>query len=158
VSNKALNLQLQVGLLSLVTPNSRAIMLYRHPLDNCVSCYTTNLLVSGHTYCSNLDHLARVWLARRRLQEHWLEHADIPMMELSYESLVQNQEAETRRLIEFIGLDWNADCLEFYKSKFVARTISYDQVNRKMYTTSDGRWRNYEKHLGPLMDPLSEFI
>jgi hypothetical protein len=61
-------------------------------------------------------------------------------------------------LIEFIGLDWNEDCLEFYKSKFVARTISYDQVNRKMYTTSDGRWKNYEKHLGPLMDSLSAYI
>lgn len=158
VSNKALNLQLQVGFLSLVTPNSRAIMLYRHPLDNCVSCFTTNLLVSGHVYCSNLDSLARVWLARRRLQEHWLEHVDIPVMELAYEGLVQNQEAETRRLIEFIGLDWNEDCLEFYKSKFVARTISYDQVNRKMYTTSDGRWKNYEKHLGPLMDSLSAYI
>ncbi|HAW95787.1 MAG TPA: hypothetical protein DCX60_05875, partial [Phycisphaerales bacterium] len=158
VSNKALNLSLQVGFLSLVTPASRAIMLYRHPLDNCVSCYTTNLLVSGHIYCSDLDHLARVWLARRRLQEHWLEHADIPMMELAYEGLVQNQEAETRRLIEFIGLDWNDECLEFYKSKFVARTISYDQVNRKMYTTSDGRWRNYEKHLAPLMDKLAPYL
>ena len=71
VSNKALNLSLQVGFLSLVTPTSRAIMLYRHPLDNCVSCYTTNLLMSGHLYCSDLDHLARVWLVRRRLQEHW---------------------------------------------------------------------------------------
>ena len=158
VSNKALNLQDLVGFLSLVTPDSRAIMLYRHPLDNCVSCYTTNLLASGHVYCSNLDALARVWLARRRLQEHWLEHAAIPIMELQYESLVQNQEMETRRLIEFLGLEWTEECLQFYKSKFVARTISYDQVTRKMYTTSDGRWRNYEEHLGPLADRLSEYL
>ena len=109
-------------------------------------------------YCSDLDDLARVWLVRRRLQEHWLEHAEIPMMELNYESLVQNQEMETRRLIEFIGLEWTEECLDFYKSKFVARTISYDQVNRKMYTTSDGRWRNYEKHLGPLVDRLSDYL
>ena len=79
-------------------------------------------------------------------------------MELHYEALVQNQEHETRRLIEFLGLEWNEECLEFYKSKFVARTISYDQVNRKMYTTSDGRWKNYEKHLGPLIDRLADYL
>ena len=158
VSNKALNLQMQVGFLSLVTPSARGIMLYRHPLDNCVSCFTTNLLSSGHVYCSDLDNLGRVWLARRRLQEHWLEHVEMPLMELHYESLVQNQEHETRRLIEFLGLEWNEQCLEFYKSKFVARTISYDQVNRKMYTTSDGRWKNYEKHLGPLIERLADYL
>ena len=158
VSNKALNLQMQLGFLSLLTPNARAIMLYRYPLDNCVSCYTTNLLASGHLYCSNLDHLADVWLARRKIMEHWFDRVEIPLLELHYEGLVQNQEQETRRLIEFLGLDWDESCLEFYKSKFVARTISYDQVNRKMYTTSDGRWKNYEKHLGPLIDRLAEYL
>ena len=158
VSNKALNLQAQLGFLSLITPNARAIMLYRYPLDNCVSCYTTNLLSSGHLYCSNLEHLADVWLARRKIMEHWFDRVEIPLMELHYEGLVQNQEFETRRLIEFLGLEWDESCLEFYKSKFVARTISYDQVNRKMYTTSDGRWKNYEKHLGPLIDRLSDYL
>ena len=158
VSNKALNLQMQLGFLSLVTPNAKAIMLYRYPLDNCVSCYTTNLLASGHLYCSNLEHLAEVWLARRKIMEHWFDHIELPLLELHYEGLVQNQEHETRRLIEFLGLDWDESCLEFYKSKFVARTISYDQVNRKMYTSSDGRWKNYEKHLGPLADRLSDYL
>ncbi|OUU96265.1 MAG: hypothetical protein CBC35_01655 [Planctomycetes bacterium TMED75] len=158
VSNKALNLQAQLGFLSLVTPNAKAIMLYRYPLDNCVSCYTTNLLTSGHLYCSDLDELANVWLARRKIMEHWFDRIEMPLMELHYEGLVQNQEYETRRLIEFLGLEWDESCLEFYKSKFVARTISYDQVNRKMYTTSDGRWKNYEKHLGPLADKLSDYL
>ena len=137
---------------------AKAIMLYRYPLDNCVSCYTTNLLASGHLYCSNLEHLADVWLARRKIMEKWFDRIELPLLELHYEGLVQNQEYETRRLIEFLGLDWDESCLEFYKSKFVARTISYDQVNRKMYTTSDGRWKNYEKHLGPLADRLSEYL
>ncbi len=158
VSNKALNLQAQLGFLSLVTPNARGIMLYRYPLDNCVSCYTTNLLTSGHRYCSDLEDMAKVWIARRKIMEHWQDQIEMPLLELHYESMVQNQEHETKRIIEFLGLEWDDACLEFYKSKFVARTISYDQVNRKMYTTSDGRWKNYEKHLGPFIERVGDYL
>ena len=158
VSNKALNLQLQLGLLSLVTPNAKAIMLYRYPLDNCVSCYTTNLLASGHLYCSNLEDMGKVWMARRKIMEHWQDHLDIPVLELHYEHLVQNQEFETRRILDFLNLSWDESCLEFHKSNLVARTISYDQVNRKMYTSSSGRWKNYEKHLSPFIDLVSDYL
>ena len=158
VSNKALNLQVQLGFLSLVTPNAKAIMLYRYPLDNCVSCYTTNLLASGHLYCSNLEDMGKVWMARRKIMEHWQDHLDIPVLELHYEQLVQNQEFETRRILDFLNLSWDESCLDFHKSKLVARTISYDQVNRKMYTSSSGRWKNYEKHLSPFIDLVSDYL
>ena len=80
------------------------------------------------------------------------------MMELQYESLVDNQREETERIIKFLGLPWAEECMDFHKSKYVARTISYDQVNQKMYTSSKNRWKNYEKHLGPLIDMFSDYI
>lgn len=158
VSNKALNLQIQLGFLSLITPNCKAIMLYRYPLDNCVSCFTTNLLSSGHTYCSDLEDMGKVWMARRKIMEYWQDCLEIPILELHYESMVQDQEFETRRIIEFLDLDWQESCLDFHKSDLVARTISYDQVNRKMYSTSNGRWRNYEKHLQPFADLVRDYL
>jgi tetratricopeptide (TPR) repeat protein len=158
VSNKALNLPIAVGLMSLMMPRSRAIMLRRNPLDNCISCYTTNLRVSGHEYAGTPVSLARTWVGRRKLQELWTETLDIPTMTLDYEMLVANQEAETRRIIDFLDLPWNEGCLEFHKSKRVATTISYDQVNQKMYKSSSGRWKNYEKHLGPMMDILEPYL
>ena len=133
-------------------------MLKRHPLDNCVSCYLSNLLTSGHTYCADLTSLAQTWITRRKLQDFWTETIDTPVMTLQYESLVTNQEHETKRLIKFLDLPWEEQCLRFHKSKYVARTLSYDQVNKKMYTTSSGRWKNYEKHLGPLIDALDEYL
>ena len=157
-SNKSLMLQNQLGFLSRVMPNSRAIMLYRHPLDNAVSCHTTLLATIGHRYTTDLSTFGKIWVARRKLQEHWLEHLDIPMLELHYESLVQNQDDETRRIIEFLDIEWEPDCLEFHKSTNVARTISVDQVNKKMYSTSDGRWRNYERYLGPVIDEVGEYL
>ena len=156
-SNKALNLPIQVGFLSKVLPSSRAIMLHRHPLDNAVSCYTTNLLAAGHPYTNKLEHLGRVWLERKKMADMWMETLSIPVMELHYENLVSDQRGETERIIEFLDLPWQEDCMEFHKSKRVAKTISYDQVNKKMYNTSSGRWKNYEKHLGPLIDVVSDY-
>jgi len=158
VSNKALTLQTQLGFLSLAVPNARAIMLYRHPLDNAVSCHTTNLVTLGHRFTTDMRTFGKVWVARRKLQEFWLEQLDIPMMELHYESMVQHQDDETRRLLAFLDVAWDPNCLDFHKSSNVARTISYDQVNRKMYSTSDGRWKNYEKHLGPVIDEVGEYL
>lgn len=157
-SNKALNLQLHLGFLSLAVPHSKAIMLYRHPLDNAVSCHTNNLVTLGHRYTTNLSDFGKIWKARRSLQEFWLDQLDMPMMELHYESMVQNQDEETRRLLDFIDVKWEPRCLDFHESTQIARTISWDQVNRKMYTTSDGRWKNYEKHLGPVIDEVQEYL
>ncbi|MBI68805.1 MAG: hypothetical protein CMJ38_02065 [Phycisphaerae bacterium] len=158
VSNKSLNLSIQLGFLSKVLPSSRAVMLHRHPLDNAVSCYTTNLISSGHGYTNNLSHLASYWVSRKKIADYWLNALDIPMMELHYENLVADQRGETERLIKFLDLPWHEDCMEFHKSKRVARTISYDQVNQKMYNTSSGRWKNYEKHLGPVIDIVSDYL
>ena len=158
MSNKALNLPIQVGFLSKVLPSSRAIMLHRHPLDNAVSCYTTNLVAAGHPYTNNLEHLGRVWIERKKMTDMWTDILSIPVMELHYENLVANQREETERLIKFLDLPWEEDCMQFHKSKRVAKTISYDQVNKKMYKTSSGRWKNYEKHLDPLMDIVSDYI
>ena len=158
LSNKALNLPVQVGFLSRILPSSRAIMLHRHPLDNAVSCYTTNLLAAGHPYTNDLRHLGRVWIERKKMADMWMDALSIPVMELHYENLVADQRGETERIIEFLGLPWQEDCMEFHKSKRVAKTISYDQVNKKMYNTSSGRWKNYEKHLGPLMEVVSDYI
>ncbi|HJO15432.1 MAG TPA: sulfotransferase, partial [Phycisphaerales bacterium] len=158
VTNKAIGLQRQVGFLSLFLPQSRAIMLHRHPLDNCVSCFTSNLVRTGHAYTRTIQTLGQMWVMRREMQDYWTEVVEIPVMDLHYDKLVVDQEAETRRLIEFLDLPWNEDCLQFHKSRRVAATISYDQVNQKMYTSSSGRWKNYEKHLGPLIDIVGDYL
>ena len=156
VTNKSLVLQQQLGFLSLVFPAAKAIDLRRHPLDNCVSCYTTSIGSVGHNYTHSLEDMGRTWVTRRKLRNYWQETLDMPILELQYEQLVTDQENQTRRLLEFLGVAWEPKCLDFHKSKRVPATISYDQVNKKMYTSSSGRWKRYEKHLGPLIDIFSE--
>ncbi|MBL9141707.1 MAG: sulfotransferase, partial [Phycisphaerae bacterium] len=158
VTNKALVLQHHMGLLSLVLPGSHSIMLHRHPLDNMVSCYTTDLVGSGHHYCSDVETLAKVWVARRQMQDFWFENLEKQPLELHYEQLVDDQEAQTRRLLAHLDLPWNDACLAFHKSKRKVATISFDQVTRKMYGTSKGRWQHYERHLGPAIKLVERFL
>ena len=63
-----------------------------------------------------------------------------------------------RRVLEFIGEDWDPRCLGFHESDRVARTASYDQVSQPLYRTSQERWRHYRKHLEPVIPVLTPLI
>jgi tetratricopeptide (TPR) repeat protein len=154
VTDKSLLLVFQLGFISRLLPGARSIMLRRNPLDNIVSCYTTHLACLGHAYTSDVKVLAEVWKLRDELQDFWMENLDPVPLDLHYESLVSDQEAQTRRLLAHLDLPWNDACLRFHESDRVARTISFDQVNQKMYTSSVERWKRYEKHLGPAIEVL----
>jgi hypothetical protein len=80
--------------------------------------------------------------------EHWSRELDLPILEVRYESLVQRGEPELRRIIDFIGLPWDAAVKDFHRAGRTVRTLSYDQVSRPLYADSIGRWKNYERHLG----------
>ena len=158
LSNKALSMHSQLGLFAMAMPRMRVIDLHRHPLDNCVSCYTMNLLTSGHAYTNSLEWLGRIWVARRTIQEHWAKVLDVPFLKVHYEDMVSDQENQTRRILDFLDVPFDDACLNFHEADRTATTLSYDQVSQKMYTTSKGRWRNYEKHLGPLIDILQPYL
>jgi hypothetical protein len=66
---------------------------------------------------------------------------------MSYEALLAEPEAESRRLIGFLGLDWEAQCLNFHETARPVRTASWSQVRRPLYQSSAGRWQHYAKHL-----------
>jgi len=64
---------------------------------------------------------------------------------------VLDTESQIRRLLEFLDLPWDDRCLKYYENKRSARTASEDQIRRPIYTSSIGRWKSYESHLGPLI-------
>jgi hypothetical protein len=91
-----------------------------------------------------------------RLMAHWKAVSGIPLLEVNYEDMVDNQEAVSRELVNFCGLDWDDNCLQFHKTDRYVATSSYDQVRRPIYSSSVRRWKNYERHLGPLIKALDE--
>ena len=76
--------------------------------------------------------------------------------EISYEALVATPEEESRRLVEFCGLEWNDACLDHRKAKGAVQTSSIVQVRQPIYKSSVERWKRYEKHLQPLIDALGD--
>ena len=97
-----------------------------------------------------------IYLDYERVMRHWRDALGIPMLEVPYEALVADQEPWSRRIIEFCGLDWDDRCLRFHERGRVVQTASYDQVTQPVYSSSMGRFRGFEPHLGPLKEVLAE--
>jgi tetratricopeptide (TPR) repeat protein len=144
---------LHLGLIKLLFPEAPVIHCTRNPVDTCLSIYFQNFS-RGHAYATDLADIGFVYREYRRLMAHWHEVVPTPVFECSYEELVANQEDVSRRLIDFIGLEWDDACLAFHKNKRVIHTASYDQVRRPIYQQSVQRWRRYERHLDPLFEAL----
>jgi hypothetical protein len=82
----------------------------------------------------------------------------MPIHESRYEEMTEEPEAGVRALIDFIGLPWDPACLSFYETDRRIRTPSVAQVRQPIYKSSVARWRNYEKHLGPLIEALDDVL
>jgi hypothetical protein len=143
-----------LGLIAVLFPRARIILCRRDPRDTCLSCYFQWFPSSRLLYTYNLADCARQYLQTERLVAHWRNVLPLPMLEMQYEELVADQETQSRRLIDFLGLPWDPACLEFHKTRRTVTTASVWQVRQPMYSRSVGRWRNYEKHLRPLLDVL----
>ena len=115
------------------------------------------ILESGQeAFMEYMTDLGKYYRLYRKLMKHRRKTLRIPIHELNYEDMVQDQEQETRKLLAFCGIEWNDACLDFHNTQRTVSTASYEQVRKPMYTKSIGRWRDYEKHLGPLIDELNK--
>ena len=145
----------ELGLISVLFPRARVIFCRRDPRDICLSCYFQWFPSSRLLYTYDLADCARQYLETERITSHWLKVLPQRMLEVRYEELVADQESQSRRLIEFLGLPWDPACLEFHKTKRTVTTASVWQVRQPIYNRSVGRWRNYERHLSPLLNLLN---
>jgi tetratricopeptide (TPR) repeat protein len=144
---------LRLGFISLLFPRARIIHSRRDPFDTCLSCYFSNFS-TYHPYTNDFDRLGNFFKNYQRLMQHWHEVLPLPILDVDYEKVVSDQEGETRRMLDFLGLDWDDRCLQFYKSNRVTVTASSAQVQKPIYQGSVARWKYYEKFLEPLKAAL----
>lgn len=144
---------IHLGLISLLFPKAHIIHMVRDPLDTCLSMYFQKF---GATfpYTTDLTHVGAYYRAYKNLMRYWKENLDISILEIQYEKLVGDVEMTSKDMVEFCGLEWDARCLSFHKTKRDVNTPSYSQVRQPIYTKSMGRWKHYEAHLGPLKEAL----
>lgn len=140
-----------LGLIHAAFPKARFIHMRRHPIDTCLSIYFQNFLYVGQ-YANDLDSLVHHYGEYLRVTDHW--RAILPsssVLEIPYEGLIADQEAWTRRMLNFVGLPWNPVCLDFHKTERVVLTTSKWQVRQRIHSSSVERWKHYAKFVGPLM-------
>lgn len=141
----------RLGLVARLFPNARVIHVRRHPLDTGVSNFFQRF-AGGQGFSNRLD-----WIGRRLRETAdsmavWKRALDLPILDLGYERLVAEPEAEARRIAEFAGLSWTDAMLTPEQAKRTVLTASVTQVRKPIYRTAVDRWRRYERWLGPMID------
>ncbi len=135
-----------VGLIKRMFPDAKMIRTRRNPLDNCLSVYFLHL---DHAmgYALDLENTAHQLLQERRLMEHWAKIWPEDVLTVDYEAVIADPRPEVERLLAFLGLEWDDNCLEFHKRREAVKTASRWQVREPLHDRSVARWRNYERHL-----------
>lgn len=146
-----------LGQIAVLFPNARVIVCRRDLRDVCLSCYFQHF-ADGMAWTSDQADLAARARQIERLMDHWRAVLPLRMIEIDYETLVADLEGESRRLIAFLGLEWDPNCLAFDTTERLVTTASYWQVRQPLYKSSVGRWRNYRHHLGPLLHGLTGLV
>ena len=146
---------LYLGLIALLYPGARVIHCKRDPRDTALSCYFQNF-VHSHAWSCDLAHIGVYYRAYLDVMAHWSRVLPLPILNISYEDVVHDQEGKSREMIDFLGLDWDPDCLNFYVNDGPVRTASKWQVRQPIYTRSLERWRDYEDFLSPFIQELSK--
>jgi tetratricopeptide (TPR) repeat protein len=147
---------LHVGMIELLFPNARLVHCVRDPFDTTLSIYFQNLNARTEPYATNLDHIAEYYGEYRRMMVHWSSVSTLPIWEMRYEEMVVDQEGCTRRLLDFLEIEWEPECLQFHKSPRVVNTASYAQVRKPIYSSSVDRHANYAQHLSSIAGRLGD--
>ena len=148
---------LHLALIARLFPGARVIHTRRQPLDTAVSNLFQNFS-ANYAFGYDLVHFGHYYRQYQRLMEHWRTVEVAPIFDLEYERLAADGEPVIREMVDFLELPWDEDCLHFHNTERLVHTASYDQVRQPLHTGSVGRWRNYESHLGPLIDALGDTL
>ena len=137
---------LYCGLIRRALPNAKIVHVTRQPMAACYSMYKT-LFKDGYPFSYDLGDIARYYIAYRRLMDHWQAVMPASIYPLSYEAMVADLRGETRKLLDYCGLEWQDNCIEFHRNPSPTTTASAVQVRRPLYDSSVSQWRHYAPEL-----------
>ena len=153
VSDKRPDNFFHLGLIKMLFPAARIIETRRNPIDNCLSIYFQQLDDSVG-YATDMEDIAHFHQQYCRLMQFWKGRCGDSIHTVNYEELVHSPEPVLRRLLQFLGLEWDERCLAFQHADSQVRTASLWQVREPLYTRSSGRWRNYSSHVQDVLGLL----
>ena len=153
-TNKYLSNVFNILLIKLALPNAKIIHCERNALDICLSCYKTNF-TEGSEFSYSLEEIGNYYLEYKKQIEYWNKIFMKQILNIKYEDFVNNIEKETKKVLDFLELDFEENCLKFYKNKRSVNTASLVQVRQPIYKGSVNSWTNYKKYLKNLINKLN---
>ena len=149
---------LYAGYIANALPMARMVCVRRDPMDTCLGNFRQLFAQMSSYYDYSLDMLdiGRYYILFDRLMSYWERLLPGRILTLRYETMVRGQEACTRQLLDFCGLDWHDACLGFDANPAPVSSASALQVREPMNSGSIGRWKNYEPQLAPLRRLLED--
>jgi len=142
-----------IGLIHLILPNAKIIDARRHPMAACFSGFK-QLFSQGQEFTYGLEEIGRYYRAYVELMAHWDRVLPGKVLRVQYEDVVDDLEAQVRRVLDHCGLPFEEHCISFHETERPVRTPSSEQVRQPIYTSGKEQWRNYEPFLGPLAAAL----
>ncbi|SVD31340.1 uncharacterized protein METZ01_LOCUS384194, partial [marine metagenome] len=145
------------GALKIAIPNAKIINARRHPLDSCFGSFK-QLFASGQPFTYDMTELGEYYLQYQRLMDFWHEVIPEFVLDVQYEDVVSDLDAQVRRILKFCGLPFEESCLRFHETDRAVKTASSEQVRRPIYSSSVNLWRNYQHHVGELVQILEPLL
>lgn len=146
-----------IGFIRAMFPHAKIVHVYRDPRDTCLSLYKHRFMNNNLPFVYNEDHLAGYYACYRSMMQYWHKAFPGSILDFSYEELVDNQEEKTRNLLEFCGLDWDENCLEFHETERTVDTASSSQVKEKLHSKGVGYWKKYEPYLSDAIKNIEPY-
>ncbi|GAB3089155.1 tetratricopeptide repeat-containing sulfotransferase family protein [Lysobacter terrae] len=148
---------MHIGLIHLMLPNARIIDARRHPLACCFSGFKQHF-ARGQSFSYSLDDIGRYYRDYVELMAHFDAVLPGRIHRVVYERMVEDTEGEVRRLLDYCGLPFEAQCLRFFENERPVRTASSEQVRKPIYREGVDHWRHFEPWLGPLQQALGPVL
>lgn len=144
--DKMPNNYIHIGLIKLILPNAKIIDARRNPMDACFSCFK-QYFARGQHFTYDLDDIARYYKDYERLMDFWKSIFPDSIYTIKYEDVINDPDNGVHSLLNYLELDFEDSCLNFYKSKRPVKTASSEQVRQPIYKSGLDYWLNYEHDL-----------
>jgi tetratricopeptide (TPR) repeat protein len=148
---------IHAGWIKLTLPNAKIINTRRYPLDSLLGVYK-QLFAKGQPFTYDMLELAEFYRSYVEIMTHWHEVMPGQVLDVHYEDTVTDLETQVRRILDFCGLEYEENCLHFYKTARPVKTASSEQVRQPIYTSALGLWKKYGDNLGLWQDELKDII
>ena len=142
-----------IGLIHLIMPNAKIIDARRYPLDCCFSMFK-QLFAQGQEFSYGLAEAGSYYNSYVKLMNHWEKVLPNKILRVNNEDVIDDLEGQVRRMLDFLELPFEEECISFHQTERSVRTASSEQVRQPINRSGMGRWKPYAKHLKPLVDNI----